>query len=84
MQNNLVVGYRRFVSKAGDDTLIIDVIKDATDWDIKGGRVGQKVDGVFIPSSLFNKVSPDVIGKILVVHGEPNGRFFNINDIEFV
>lgn len=83
MQNNLIVGYRRFISKAGEDTLICDVIKDSTDWDISGGRVGQKVDGIFIPKSLFDKFEPSVVGKILVVSGEPNGRFFNITDVAF-
>lgn len=84
MKANQIVGYSRFTSKKGFDTLIVDIVAEATPFDVQHGRVGMKTEQVFLPDTCFSKITPDCVGKILKRHVVPNGRYVQIVDIEII
>ena len=83
MQNNLIIGYSRFFNKNNQERLVVDVVKTPTDFDKKYGRVGMKVEQVWIPETLFDKFNPSVVGKLLECKHEVNGRYANVVDVFF-
>lgn len=80
---NEIIGYSRFVSKKGVDTLIVDVVMEATEFNRRYGRVGNVVEQVFIPESLFDKFDDSVVGKLIDVKYDGRGRYANIIDVSF-
>lgn len=83
MRHNEIIGYSKFKSKAGNEVMFVDVVKHPTDRDISFGRVGMKVEQIWIPSSCFNKFSPAVVGKLLKASYEVDGMRANVVDVDF-
>lgn len=83
VKDNEILGYSRFTSKKGDEVLFVDVAKLPTDFDKRYGRVGMKVEQVWIPSNCFDKFNNSVIGKCLdAQYSIQNGRA-NVVDVSF-
>ena len=83
MQNNLVIGYSRFFNKQNEERLVVDVVKEPTDFDKKYGRIGMKVEQVWIPQALFDKFNPSVVGKLIDCKYDISGRYANVIDVSF-
>lgn len=83
MQNNEIIGYSRFENKEKQERMVVDVAKLPSDFDKKYGRVGMKVEQIWIPSSCMDKFNEGVIGKILKCTYEVNGRYANVTDVVF-
>lgn len=81
--NNLVVGYSRFFNKQNEERLVVDVVKAPTDFDLKYGRVGMKVEQIWIPASLFDKFNNTVVGQIIECKYDISGRYANVTDVSF-
>lgn len=81
---NEIIGYSRFISKKNVDTLIVDVVMKATDFNRRYGRVGNICEQVFIPEALFDKFDESVVGKILEVKYDGPGKYANIIDVSFI
>lgn len=58
----LLIGFRKFKSKAGNDCCIVNLLDDFTAFDVQHGACGQKVDEVFIPESSHSLIIPSRIG----------------------
>lgn len=56
----ILIGYKRFVSKAGKDTCIAHVASEYVDVP---GAVGQHVRDVFMPEDMLDFLQPEYIGK---------------------
>lgn len=83
MKNNEIIGYSRFKSKSGNEVMFVDVAKIPTENDKKWGRVGMKLEQVWIPSTCFVKFSPAVVGKVLRASYEISNGRANVIDVAF-
>lgn len=83
MENNEVIGYSRFTSKKGNEVMYVDVATIPSDFDKSYGRVGWKVEQIWIPSSCFNKFDESVIGKIFDGKYEISNGRANVIDVAF-
>lgn len=83
MRHNEIIGYSRFKSKIGNEVLFVDVAKLPSDRDVQFGRVGMKVEQIWVPSSCFDKFSPAVVGKLLKASYEVDGMRAIVVDVDF-
>lgn len=83
MENNEIIGYSRFKSKSGNEVMFVDVAKVPSNHDVQWGRVGMKVEQVWIPSSCFDKFSNAVVGKVLKASYEISNGRANVIDVAF-
>ena len=83
MEHNLVIGYSRFKNKDGVERLVVDVVKTPSDFDRQYGRVGMKVEQIWIPKELFDKFNNSVVGKIIECQYTVNGRYANVVEVSF-
>ena len=83
VKNNQIIGYSRFNNKAGEERLVVDVAKFPTDFDKKYGRVGMKVEQIWMPEALFDMFDQSVIGKIINCEVEISGRYANVVGVSF-
>ena len=83
VKNNEIIGYSRFNNKAGEERLVVDVAKLPTDFDAKYGRVGMKVEQIWMPEALFDKFDKSVIGKTMNCEYEVSGRYANVVNVSF-
>lgn len=84
LKNCEIIGYSRFTSKKGVDTLICDVAVSPTPFDLQHGKVGMKVEQVFVPAECYGLFNESVIGKCLKRQYEVQGRFANVVNVEIV
>lgn len=83
VKNNEVLGYSKFTDKNNVPRLFLDVAKTPTDNDKRFGRVGMKVEQIWIDEALQSKVTDACVGKIIDCKYEVNGRFANVVDFAF-
>lgn len=83
MKNNEIIGYSRFKSKSGNEVMFVDIAKMPSDRDKQWGRVGMKLEQVWIPSSCFDKFNNTVIGKVLKCQYEIDNGRANVIDVSF-
>lgn len=83
MQNNQIIGYSRFKSKNGNEVMFVDVARMPTANDVKWGRVGMKVEQLWIPSSCFYMFDSTVVGKVLKATYEISNGRANVVDVAF-
>lgn len=83
MKNNEIIGYSRFVNKEKQERLVVDVCKTPSDFDKQYGRVGMKVEQIWIPASCMDSFNQSVIGKVLKCTYEVNGRYANVVGVSF-
>lgn len=83
MQNGEIIGYSRFNSKKGNEVMYVDVAVSPSDFDKQFGRVGWKVEQIWIPSSCFDKFNESVVGKIFDAKYEISGGRANVVDVAF-
>lgn len=58
-----LLGYRKFTSKKGKLTCVAAIALSPTEWEKNNGFVGENVkDGLFIPDSCIDRITPDAIG----------------------
>ena len=84
MKNNEILGYSRFTSKKGVDTLICHIATEPSEQDKQFGWVGFKTEQVFVPANDYNKFSPAVIGKQLKRGYQINGFRATVVSVEIV
>lgn len=83
MKHNEIIGYSKFKSKNGNEVMFVDVAKQTTDRDAQWGRVGMKVEQIWIPSSCFSKFDSSVVGKVLKASYEISNGRANVVDVDF-
>lgn len=84
LKDNQILGYSRFKNKEGKERLVVDVAKMPSQFDKEHGRVGLKVEQLWMPESLFDKFDASVVGMQIKCSVELNGRYANIVDVEFI
>ena len=82
-RENEIIGYSRFISKKNEETLIVDVMMEASDFNRRYGRVGNVCEQIFMPSHLFDKFDESVVGKVIDIKYDGRGRYANIVDVSF-
>lgn len=83
VKNNEIIGYSRFKNKEGKERLVVDVAKQPTDFDTQYGRVGMKVEQIWMPEALYDRFNPSVVGKQIDCSYMVNGRYANVVDVGF-
>lgn len=62
-----ILGYRKFISKKGVNTCIVDVMTDYNQRDKQNGAVGNKVEQIWVfGDELQVKIQPNCIGREFV------------------
>lgn len=84
LKNCEIIGYSRFVSKKNVDTLICEIAVEPTPFDLSHGRVGMKVEQVFIPEGCYHLFDKNVIGKCLKRSFSIQGRYASVVSVEIV
>ena len=83
LKDNQIIGYSRFKNKEGKERLVVDVAKVPSDFDKKYGRVGMKVEQLWMPEALYDRFNESVVGMQVDCTYTVNGRYANIVDVEF-
>lgn len=84
MKNGEIIGFSRFLDKKGVDRLYVDVASAPTTFDKSHGRVGMKVEQIWVPESCYGMFNESVIGKVLKCDYEVSGRFVNVIGCQIV
>ena len=84
MKNNEIIGYSKFKSKKGNEVMFVNVAVPLTERDKEFGHVGMRVEQIWIPSTLFNKFNPSVVGKVLDAEYVVSGGRAEVIDVSFV
>lgn len=81
MEKRKLVGYHTFKSRDGVVYYVVDVIAPVTSMDKSRGYFGpEKVESIFITEELWNRLSLELIGRILLCTFEvSNGRAYLVN-----
>ena len=81
METKKIYGYRKFTSKKGSATCIVQCGSPYSNRDIEHGACGTKIEEVWIPEEFQGLISPACIGKNLEIgYSIVNGRAY-INSV---
>ena len=69
-----LVGFKRFTSKAGKKFCVANVVGDYTSRDIEHGKVGRKVEEIFLPDSQYDYLTPNMLGNEVHTEYEFSGN----------
>lgn len=84
MIEKILIGYRKFTSKAGKACCIVSLESDYSEFDIQHGAFGKKCDDVFLPEDCHGLVTVDKIGKTCFLsYGEGYNGTPRVTGIEF-
>lgn len=79
---SVLVGYKRFKSKKGDDYCVANVV---TDYSANAtGCVGQKVEEVFMPDEMYEYLQPADVGKEIKLDYEVSGNRAYLTGVKVV
>lgn len=78
MDEKIIIGYRKFTSKAGKSCCIVNVLSEYSQFDMEHGAYGQTAEEVFIPAEYHSLINKDAVGKPCVF---TYGRGFNGNAV---
>lgn len=76
-----VLGFNKFTSKKGTACCFLGVVGDFTPSEKDRGSVGQKVEVISIYGDLGNKITPDIVGKMVDFIYSINGQQAYLQDV---
>lgn len=77
-----LVGFRRFVSKKGDNYCVANVVSDYTERDKANGAVGSRTEELFIPSAQYDYLQASDIGSEIVLNYNFSGNRAYLDSVE--
>lgn len=80
-----LVGFKKFVSKKdGTRYCVMQIVGDFSRRDLDNGCVGQKVEEVFCPADMVDKINQTHIGKGVKLDYELSGSRAYLVGVEFI
>ncbi len=77
MTKKIILGYRKFKSKKGEEYCVAQVMAPYSDREIKTGAVGNKCEDIFIPKAYHDFFDPSCVNKTMAIdYFVDNGRAF--------
>ena len=82
MNTKKILGFRKFVSKTGKPTCIVQVAVPYTDREIEKGACGTKVEEVWIPEQFQHLFNAQAVGKNALIIYEVVGKNAYVYSVE--
>ena len=79
-----IIGYKKFTSKAGVKYCVLNVLQEFSNYEIKYGAIGQKVEEIWLQDELVNTINENCIGKQCKTTFEKIGNKFQLSEFEII